>query len=418
MSHSRIVIVGAGLAGLRTAEGLRRAGHEGPMTLIGSEPHLPYDRPPLSKSLLASTEEPAVPLLRAADQYRDLDLELRLGRPARRLDLVAQTVTVGDDVAVAWDQLVVATGLAARSVPGWSSVAGVHTLRTVDDCRRLHRAVAGVRHVTVVGAGVLGSEIAATLRCRGMAVALVDPLSQPLQSSAGVEVGSFVADQHRRRGVDLHLGVGVAELGVEAGRVREVALSDGSAWSTDLVVTAVGGAPDTDWLADSGLELAAGPGGGVVVDTHGAASAEGVWAAGDVAAVPDPRGTGHVRLEHWTSAADLAATVAANVAATLADQPRRAHTEVPYLWTELYGVKVQCLGLIRPQDRLHVLSGSLSEGAFLAAHVDAGRVHAVSAVGAPAALMRCRRAVASRTLLEDLVVQAPWERRRPTAAAY
>lgn len=409
MEPARVVIVGAGLAGLRTAERLRRSGYDGALTLLGAETHLPYDRPPLSKALLAGTEEPAAPLLRAPERYDELALDLRLG--VRAVALGTGVVTLSDGSQLAWDQLVIATGLLARTVPGWAGTAGVHTLRTFDDCLSLRAAASGARHATVVGAGVLGSEIAGSLRSRGLDVALVDPLPQPLCRVVGEEVGAFVADLHRSAGVTLHLGRSVASLPATGGRVTGVVLDDGTTWDTDLVVTAVGGVPDLDWLGDSGLTLD----NGVVVDVHGATSLPGVWAVGDVAAVADPRGGGTVRVEHWTAAGDLAATVATNVLATLRGEAPKAHTELPYMWSDQYATKVQCLGLPRPGDELVMLTGSLADGAFLAAHVAGGRVQAVSAAGMPAALMRCRGAVADGVPVDELVALAPWERKKVSA---
>lgn len=416
MHRARVVIVGAGLAGLRTAERLRRSGYDGGLVMLGAEPHLPYDRPPLSKVLLAGEAEPELPVLRAADRFGELDLDLRLGVRATRLDTTERTVATSDGERLGWDQLVVATGLTARTVPAWAGLGGVHTLRTFDDCLRLHAEAAAARHATVVGAGVLGSEIAATLRTRGLEIDLVDPLPQPLCRVVGEQVGAFVGGLHRGRGVGVHLGVGVAELAPgKDGRVSGVTLADGTAWSTDLVVVAVGGAPDLDWLEGSGLALADGPAQGVLVDEGGAASAPGVWAVGDIATVVDPRGDGHVRIEHWTSAVDRSATVAANVVATLTGAHPRAHKELPYMWSDVYDVKVQCLGLPRPGDDVVVLAGSLSEAAFLAAYVEEGRVRAVTGAGMPAAVMRSRKAVAGVVPLEELVAATPWE--RPPAPA-
>ncbi|WGX97765.1 NAD(P)/FAD-dependent oxidoreductase [Nocardioides sp. L-11A] len=411
MEPARVVIVGAGLAGLRTAERLRREGYDGALTLVGAEEHLPYDRPPLSKALLVDPGPVAPPLLRAADRYAELDLDLRIGVRATALDAARRTVTLADGAVVEGEHIVVATGLIARDVPGWAGVPGVHTLRTYDDCLALRDAAEGAAHATVVGAGVLGSEIAAALRTRGLAVDLVEPLPQPLHRVVGEEVGAFVGALHREHGVRTHLGTTVAGLEQDdAGRVRAATLDDGSRWETDLVVTAVGGTPDVAWLRDSGLAVTD----GVVVDADGAASAAGVWAVGDVASVPGPRG-GRLRLEHWTAAGDLAATVARNVLADLRGAPRRAHTEVPYLWTDQYDTKVQVLGLPRAEDEAVLLAGSFADAAFLVAYVADGRVRAVAGAGMPGPLMRCRTAVAGAVPLDELRALAPWERRKVSA---
>ncbi|MCR1786260.1 FAD-dependent oxidoreductase [Nocardioides carbamazepini] len=412
MEPARVVIVGAGLAGLRTAERLRRGGYDGTLVLAGAERHLPYDRPPLSKALLSATDDPAAPpVLRTAERLAELDLDLRLGIRATALDAGTRTLTLSDGATLAADHVVLATGLVARTVPAWAGLAGVHTLRTFDDCLAIRRAAGGATHATVVGAGVLGSEIAAGLRGRGLAVDLVDPLPQPLCRVVGEEVGAVVAGLHRSHGVGLHLGRAVAELTTADGHVRGVRLDDGSHWATDLVVAAVGGAPDTGWLAGSGLALDD----GVAVDAHGAASHPGIWAVGDLASVADPRGTGRLRIEHWTAAGDLAATVAGNVLAALRDEDPKAHTELPYMWSDQYDTKLQCLGLPRAGDEVVLLTGSLDDGVFLAAHVADGRVRAVSGAGIPAGLMRCRTAVADGVPLAELVALAPWDRKKVTA---
>ncbi|WP_408898187.1 NAD(P)/FAD-dependent oxidoreductase [Nocardioides sp. R1-1] len=411
MEPARVVIVGAGLAGLRTAERLRREGYDGAVTLVGAEEHLPYDRPPLSKALLVDPGPVAPPLLRAADRYAELDLDLRVGVRATALDADRRTVALSDGAVVQGEHVVIATGLVARDVPGWAGVPGVHTLRTYDDCLALRDAAEDAAHATVVGAGVLGSEIAGALRTRGLEVDLVDPLPQPLHRVVGEEVGAFVAALHREHGVRTHLGATVAGLEQDAaGRVRAATLDDGTRWETDLVVAAVGGTPDVAWLRDSGLAVAD----GVVVDADGAASAAGVWAVGDVASLPGPRG-GRLRLEHWTSAGDLAATVARNLMADLRGAPRRAHAEVPYLWTDQYDTKVQVLGLPRADDDAVLLAGSFAEATFLVAYVDDGRVRAVAGAGMPGPLMRCRAAVAGAVPLDELRTLAPWERRKVSA---
>lgn len=411
--QARVVIVGAGLAGLRTAERLRRGGYDGALVLVGAERHLPYDRPPLSKALLSDAAgEPEPPVLRTPERLAELDLDLRLGVRATALDAGSRTLTLSDGTILAADHVVLATGLVARTVPAWAGLAGVHTLRTFDDCLAIRAAADGAAHATVVGAGVLGSEIAAGLRGRGLAVDLVDPLPQPLCRVVGTEVGAVVAGLHRAHGVGLHLGRTVAELATtDDGRVHGVRLDDGTRWATDLVVAAVGGAPDTGWLAGSGLALDD----GVVVDAHGAASVPGTWAVGDLASVADPRGPGRLRIEHWTAAGDLAATVAGNILATLRGEPPKAHTELPYMWSDQYDTKLQCLGLPRGGDEVVLLTGSLDDGTFLAAHVSDGRVRAVSGAGIPAGLMRCRAAVADAVPLAELVALAPWDRKKVTA---
>ncbi len=373
MNTCRVVIVGGGLAGLRVADRLHRTAE---VVLVGAEPHAPYDRPPLSKALLTQEIEPAAPPLLPAD-----GLELRAGVHASGLDTGNRDVLLDNGTVLGYDHLVIATGLRPRRLfDGWS---GVHVLRTWEDCVALRAGLRSSRHVTVVGGGVLGCEIAAsasTLRC---AVTVVELLDQPLAAVLGAEIGSVVAELHRERGVDVRCATRVERLEGD-GRVERVVLSDGSAVDTDLVVVAAGAVPNTEWL--SGVDVTD----GVVCDEFCHTSAENVWAAGDVARLP------HGRLEHWTSASDTAAVVARNVLAPRAEWVPL--TAVPYFWTDQYDAKIQCLGM--PGPELMVVDGSLAEGRFLAHYTRAGVVTGAVAIGMPAALARCRRLIGSAIPLQ------------------
>lgn len=367
MNTSRVVIVGGGLAGLRVASRLR---HDGETVVVCAEPHAPYDRPPLSKALLTQQIEPVPPFLPSDG------LSLRTNVHATALDTGNRSVCLDDGTVLDYDHLVIATGLRPRRLfDGW---AGVHVLRTFEDCLALRAGLRSARRVTVVGGGVLGCEIAASARTLGREVTVVEVLDQPLAAVLGAEIGSAVADLHRAHGVDVRCATRVERLEGH-GRVERVVLSDGSSVDTDLVVVAVGAVPNTDWL--SGVDLSD----GVVCDEFCHTSAENVWAAGDVARQP------HGRLEHWTSASDTAAVVARNVFAPRAEWVPL--TAVPYFWTDQYDAKIQCLGV--PGPELTVVDGSLTEGRFLAHYTRAGVVTGAVAIGMPAALARCRRLVGS-----------------------
>jgi NADPH-dependent 2,4-dienoyl-CoA reductase/sulfur reductase-like enzyme len=242
----RLVVVGASLAGLRAVEAARRAGHSGPVTLVGAEAHLPYDRPPLSKAFLSAGGPVTEPTFRTEADLRDgLDVELRLGAPAERLDPVSRSVLVSGD-AVPYDVLVVATGATPRPPP-WSgaetAVGGVHTLRTIGDPRAVRTALDAGARTVVVGAGFIGSEVASAARKRGLGVTLVEALDLPLTRSVGPEAGLVCAGLHRANGVDLRLGTRVS--GLDGDRVTGVRLGDGTLVPADLVRARAGPRPPT-----------------------------------------------------------------------------------------------------------------------------------------------------------------------------
>ena len=396
----RVVIVGAGLAGLRTAERLRRAGFDGGLTLLGAESHHPYDRPPLSKTLLTQPDSPAEPvLLRRPDRFSALELDFVTGVEVTRLDVPARSVVTADGRSWSWDRLVLATGVRPRSVPGWAA-AGVHLLRTFEDCLQLRASLVGASHLAVIGAGVLGCEVAAAGRKLGLEVDLIEPLETPLHRAVGPTIGSFVSALHLRHGVRLHMGVGVSAVDGDADG-NAVTLTDGSRLLPDVVFAAVGSVPNTEWLADSGVAL----GDGVICDATGTTSHPDVLAVGDVANMPhgaEPPS----RLEHWTSAADTAALVAGNV--LLPHEHRRELTEVPYFWTDQYDVKLQTLGAPALQDDVTVVEGAVDQDQFLALHSRTDRITAISGAGHPAMVNKCRSLVASGASCEEALRTRAW----------
>ena len=409
MSPPHIVIVGAGLAGLRTAERTRRQGHEGRITLVGVEHHAPYDRPPLSKSLLISPEELAPVALRVAEAYAELDLDLRTGHAAMSLDTVGKTVTLSDRDRVRYDRLVIATGARPRRIEAFMRPAGAHVVRTWEDSQALRAELHAERHgrrpqVTVIGGGVLGCEVAASARSIGLEVHLVEALGTPLGRVLGDEVGQAVAALHRDHGVHVHAPATVAS--VEGSQhVESVELADGTSIPTDVLLVAVGAAPNTEWLDGSLLVVDD----GVVCDATGTSSDGDVLAVGDVARMPHPRQAGAHRLEHWTNAVDTAALVGVNA---LLDPPARGPlTEVPYFWSDQYDAKIQCLGLASPADALRVVDGSLGERRFLALYHREGVVTGAVSIGRPGPLARCRGIVATGASLDDVLAEPPWVRR-------
>ncbi|GAA1074001.1 MULTISPECIES: NAD(P)/FAD-dependent oxidoreductase [Pseudonocardia] len=392
MEH--LVVVGASLAGIRAVESARRAGHTGRITLVGAERHLPYDRPPLSKAFLDDTgEEPADPRYRTEEHLRDeLGVELRLGSPATSLDTGATLVGIGDGSEVSYDALVVATGGAARMLPGTEHLTGVHALRTWDDALAVRSALDAGARTVVIGAGFIGSEVASSARKRGLSATIVETLPVPLVRSVGEDMGTACADLHREHGTDLRCGETVDGLESSAdGAVTGVRLGSGEVVPADLVVVGIGVSPCTEWLAGSGVELHERDR-GVVADAT-LRAADGVYAAGDVVHFPNHLFDGEVmRLEHWTTAAEQGALAAKN-----ALDPANA-TElgtVPYFWSDWYSSRIQFVG--RPAaDEIRVVSSELGDDRFLALYRRGDRLVGTITIDRPTQIMKYKRLISKR----------------------
>lgn len=375
----RVVVVGASLAGLRACEALRSGGFGGAITLIGAETHLPYDRPPLSKKVLAGEWEPERILLRQPESLDALALDLRLGRPATALDLDGRSVTVGDEVAVPFDGLIIATGSAPKRLPGQGP--GVHELRTLHDSLRLRdRLVGGDVRVVIVGAGFIGLEVAATAAAGGNHVTVLEGAAAPMIRGLGPELGTAAARVHVENGIDVRCGVTVAALGPD-----RVVLGDGEVVPADVVVVGVGVAPATEWLTGSGLELRD----GVVCDATLNAGRPYVYAAGDLARWPHEGLGEELRIEHWTNAAEHGAAAAHNLLAVAAGRPPVPSAEVPFFWSDQGRHRIQMLGrpAAEPEDVTEVVLGALGERSFLVLFGRAGRLRGALGVNAPKQLM-------------------------------
>lgn len=394
-----IVVVGASLAGLRAAEALRRQGFEGRLTLVGAETHRPYDRPPLSKQVLAGDWEPEQTVLRSAFEDGGLELDLRLGTRADALDLAERCITLAGGDRLDFDGLVIATGGRPRRLPGDVPAAGVHVLRTLDDALALRDELERSPRVAVIGAGFIGAEVAATCRGRGLDVTLIEALPVPLALHLGSELGEVCAAIHRDHGVDLRCGVGVASIDGEA-RVEGVTLADGSRVDADVVVLGIGMEPVTDWLQGSGLKLED----GVLCDETCAASAPGVVAAGDVARWRHPLFGETLRVEHWTNAVEQADAAAKRLLA--GDGALETYAAVPYFWSDQYDRKIQFAGRARPDDELRIVSGSPAERRFVALFGRAGRLVGAFALNRPPALMRYKQRIAEGAAWDEVIAQA------------
>jgi NADPH-dependent 2,4-dienoyl-CoA reductase/sulfur reductase-like enzyme len=362
-----VLVVGASAAGLATSEALRRKGFDGQLTVLGAEPHLPYDRPPLSKQVLCGNWAPERAQLRQPAALSTLDAEFVLGDPAARLDVAARTVHTVSGRELTADAIVVATGLRPRTLPDQAGLTGVHVLRTLDDALALRKDLLSCSRAVVVGDGVLGAEITATARGMGVAVTMAGPQSSPLEYQLGPLVGGRLAELHTAKGVELRLGAGVTGLMSQSGQVTGVRLETGEVLPADVVVVAFGAAPVTEWLAGSGLLCD----NGIVCDSR-CQAAPGIYAVGDVARWHHETQDALLRLENRTNATEQAVAVAANILG--ADQP---YTPVPYFWTDQFDVKIHVHGTLPIGAEVSIVEGSPADGRFVAKYRHGGVVTGV-----------------------------------------
>jgi NADPH-dependent 2,4-dienoyl-CoA reductase/sulfur reductase-like enzyme len=389
-----IAVVGASLAGLRSAEALRAKGFDGRLVVIGEEVHLPYDRPPLSKDFLLGTVDEDSLTLAAPDRYEGIDADWRLGVRAERLDPGGRSVVLSDGTQAIVDGVVIATGGTPRMLPGTAGVEGVLSLRTIEDAVALRdRLAAGPAHVVVVGAGFLGAEVAASCRSLGLPVTVVEALDVPLAGAVGAEIGAVCGQLHGDHGTTLLCGRGVEGLVTSEGAVRAVRLDDGRELAADLVVVAIGLRPATDWLAGSGVRVH----NGVVTDGGLCTDVPGVVAVGDVAR--HRCGGVSARHEHWTNAAEQPAVAVGNL---LAGRHVRHCPARGYFWSDQYGLRIQFAGAIRPADEVRVVEGSFAERRFLATYHRGDRTTGAFSMGLPRPFTRIRRTLVTTTEEDDL----------------
>ncbi|GAA0983321.1 FAD-dependent oxidoreductase [Acrocarpospora macrocephala] len=388
-----VLIVGGSIAGVRTAEGLRRLSYEGGITILEAGPDLPYDRPALSKQLLAAGESAESVMLRSQADLDKAGIELRRGCRAVGLDVEARTVRLADGALIDYSDLVIATGSAPRKLP---AAHGVHYLRTLRDALDLRDAIEGPVRVVVVGAGFIGSEVAAAATARSASVTVVEPYAFPLGRVLGDLVGKRLARLHESKGVQLILGRSVREVGADGAGGRRVVLDDGTTLDCDVVVVGIGATPRTGWLAGSGLDVADGVG----CDEFCHASAPHVFAAGDVARWPNALFAEVMRIEHWTNAVEQAGVVAWNIVHP--DKPR-AYAPVPYVWSDQYGSRLQIVGRPRADDEVRIVLDDPADGSLVALYVRDRRLAGAFALNAPSQTLQLRRALAARAPLDEIM---------------
>jgi 3-phenylpropionate/trans-cinnamate dioxygenase ferredoxin reductase subunit len=389
----RVVVVGAGLGGLRVCENLRQLGFDGSLVLAGAEDGLPYDRPPLSKEVLKGARSNP-PILRELGELEALSIELRLGRAAHGLDTAAKRVHFADGGELGYDVLVIATGARPRPWPLAGDTPNVWPLRSCDDAARIADAVARHCRIAVLGAGFIGSEVAASAREAGCDVTLVELLPTPMQHVLGTDAGAEIARMHRSAGVDLRCGVTIDDLVRDAGWASAIRLSDGSEVAVDAIVVGLGVVPNTEWLDTSGLVVED----GIVCDATGRTSAEDVYAVGDAARWTNTWSGRSRRVEHWTTTTEHAAIVASQIAHGAHE--RRQLDEVPYFWSDQYGVKIQCIGEVDAAADVELLTTGPSGDRPLHLYSRDGALTGVLGFGLARAVMRLRPLVAARAPVE------------------
>ncbi|WP_411150357.1 NAD(P)/FAD-dependent oxidoreductase [Streptomyces sp. A30] len=397
----RVVVVGAGMAGVQTAVALREQGFTGSVTLIGAEPHQPYDRPPLSKAVLLGTAEGS-----AFDvDFEALGIELRLGREVLGVRPAEHELATAEG-PVPYDVLVLATGAEPIRLPGAESVPGVHLLRTLDDAERLRPVLARQHDIVVVGAGWIGAEFATAAREAGCAVTVVEAADRPLAGALLAEVAAPMAAWYADAGATLRTHARVRS--VEPGAVL---LDDGSRLPADAVVVGIGARPATAWLAGSGIEL--GSHGEVVADDRLRTSAPDVYAVGDCASFPSGRYGERLLVHHWDNALQGPRTVAANILGGATGEPPAVYDPVPYFWSEQFGRFVQYAGHHASADTT-LWRGDPTGPSWTVCWLREGRLVALLAVGRPRDLAQGRRLIEAGTPMDPTVLADP---ARPLRAA-
>jgi NADPH-dependent 2,4-dienoyl-CoA reductase/sulfur reductase-like enzyme len=400
-----LVIVGSGHAGASAALELRRAGFGGRVVMVGEEPHHPYERPPLSKAALMGSTAAAPVLLQPPQAYERDNVEVLTGRRVEWLDPAASMVQLSDGERIAYDAVLLATGGSARplGVPG-----GHHamTLRSHDDALVLQARLRRPGHLTIVGAGVIGLEVAASARTLGWAVSVLEYAGRPMARTMPPEVGAFLTGLHAKAGVALAFDVGVQAIETTAGGRFEVITTSG-ALQTDLVVAGVGMQPRTELARQAGLEVD----GAIVVDEFGRTRVPGVYAAGDATSFWHPRFGRRLRIESWQHAARHASAVARNMLGAA-----RPYDEVPWSWSDQYDVNLQIVGL--PLDgESTILRGSVEKRQFALLHLDGSRLVGATLVNLGREMRPCKTLIESGRRLDPVQLADPSAALRALAAA-
>ncbi|MDP6144992.1 MAG: FAD/NAD(P)-binding oxidoreductase [Acidimicrobiales bacterium] len=392
-------MAGASLAGLRTAETLRKEGFDGNIHLVGDEPHLPYDRPPLSKQILSGDWDLERVALTDPAKDDELSLEWHLGDKATQLSVEEKIVSLDSGTDLSFDGLVIATGARCISLRMAGDLEGIYTLRGLDDALAIRSELeATPQKVVVVGAGFIGAEVAATARQRGLEVTMIEAAEVPFERVLGPEMGTVTADVHRDHGVEVITGVAVESFKGNR-RVEKVILEDGTEIEADLVIVGIGVKPNTEWLEGSGLTLD----NGVLCDDS-CEAAPAIVAAGDVARWPNRLFNENMRVEHWDNAVEQGVFVARRLLAGKSNT--ESYSPTPWFWTDQFDRKIQLAGRTRSTDEIRIVTGSIEERRFATAYGREGKLVGILGFNRPRHVMQYKQMIADGTSWEDAIAHA------------
>ncbi len=384
---------------MRAAETLRGEGFEGNIHIVGDEPHLPYDRPPLSKQILTGDWDIERVALTDPIKNDELSIEWHLGKRATDLNIEERILTLDSGSSLSFDGLVIATGARCISLRMAGDLEGIYTLRGLDDALAIRSEFeSNPAKVVVVGAGFIGAEVAATARQRGLDVTMVEAAEVPFERVLGPEMGNVTADVHRDHGVKVITGIPVESF--KGGkRVEKVVLQDGTELDADLVIIGIGVKPNTEWLEESGLPLD----NGVLCDET-CEAAPGIVAAGDVARWPNQLFNEHMRVEHWDNAVEQGIFAARRLLA--GSSHKEPYTPTPWFWTDQFDRKIQLAGRTRSTDEIKIVTGSIEERRFATAYGREGKLVGILGFNRPRHVMQYKQMITDGVTWEDALAYA------------
>lgn len=407
MAAETCVIVGAGQAGGRAAEALRKGGFAGRVLLIGEEPEPPYERPPLSKAVLVGAKPAASTYLLPADFYAENRIELVTGTRAVGIDAAGHEVELAGGERLAYTKLLLATGGRVRTLPfAPPGRPGVFYLRTMAECLALAAALKAARRLVVIGGGFLGLEVAASARTLGLEVTVLEYMRSILDRAMAPEIARFVHELHLRHGVEVRTGVKVTGI-AGGGRIEAVECGDGSRHAADVALVAVGIIPNADLGADAGAKIE----NGIVVDEFGRTTVADIYAVGDVANHPNPVLGHRLRLESWQNAQNQAIAIALG----LCGAPR-PYAEVPWFWTDQYDANIQMVGAPLRTEEV-VLRGDPASGRFMAFNLAEGRVVGATAFNMGGEIRFARKLIETGAGLDPATLADPARKLKDIVAA-